>query len=126
VGNTEKGKIMAKKITVHPHACGEHVYNGPRSHDLTGSSPRLWGTLGQALKRCFLLRFIPTPVGNTDLVGPRSGYSPVHPHACGEHIAKKAETPPVTGSSPRLWGTLLAKIKELEAQRFIPTPVGNT
>ena len=30
------------------------------------------------------------------------------------------------GSSPRVWGILLAAVAELEVQRFIPTRVGNT
>ncbi len=77
--------VFNRLITVHPHACGEHVEPG-RSHDAN--------------------RFIPTPVGNTVLsaVGHQAtpGSSPrlwgtlyivtamdptVHPHACGEHLA---------------------------------------
>src|SRR5690606_2761473 len=92
---------------LHPHARGEHH----------GRS-RQWA-------RC--LRFIPTPVGNTDAIAslrsltrassPRPwgtrerskgthGRIALHPHARGEHR-------PVGGAAAPL-------------HRFIPTPVGNT
>ena len=31
----------------------------------------------------------------------------VHPHGCGERMEKEMEDQLITGSSPRLWGTLL-------------------
>ncbi|CAB1083935.1 hypothetical protein D1AOALGA4SA_11469 [Olavius algarvensis Delta 1 endosymbiont] len=72
-------------MPVHPHACGEHI--GP-IHPVqypAGSSPRLWGTPHARGKRGFPKRFIPTPVGNTHLLGMGTQEIPVHPHACGEH-----------------------------------------
>ncbi len=71
-------------------------------------------------------RFIPTPVGNTPNTASAMPVPPVHPHACGEHTRQK--WPPVanSGSSPRLWGTLVPVRTEKQRERFIPTPVGNT
>gem|GEM_PF-5505782 len=45
VGNTIYLLSDFVSLTVHPHACGEHlvIQKCPLSHD--GSSPRMWGTL---------------------------------------------------------------------------------
>ncbi len=71
-------------------------------------------------------RFIPTPVGNTACGSSAPSGSPVHPHACGEHIKLIEIRKKESGSSPRLWGTPSAPWPVTAAQRFIPTPVGNT
>ena len=55
----------------------------------------------------------------------RNRYTPVHPHACGEHTPCATAHSRMIGSSPRLWGTCLATVVVEDAQRFIPTPVGN-
>ena len=51
---------------------------------------------------------------------------PVHPHARGEHGGKNPSSPASGGSSPRPWGTRDKRCQVKWAQRFIPTPVGNT
>ena len=50
----------------------------------------------------------------------------VHPHACGEHRGTFATNDPKGGSSPRLWGTHWHRPHNVDNERFIPTPVGNT
>jgi len=110
--------------SVHPHACGEHTGKRIIIPTCIGSSPRLWGTQdGSVLKRD-VLRFIPTPVGNTyDFT---SKNKTVHPHACGEHSIFKLVFLCPFGSSPRLWGTPWVAGIPWTPGRFIPTPVGNT
>ena len=49
----------------------------------------------------------------------------VHPHARGERLCIVFQILTDRGSSPRTWGTLQRKVQELQAQRFIPTHVGN-
>ena len=94
---------------------------------MAGSPPRLWGILSPGQRFIPILRFTPTPVGNTShslitfpvLYGspPRlwgirpahrqkSSAGSVHPHACGEYGQRSA-----AGQSEG---------------RFTPTPVGNT
>ena len=51
---------------------------------LTGSSPRMWGTLIYKIKVDILNRFIPTHVGNSCLERSGRMLFSVHPHACGE------------------------------------------
>ena len=52
-----------------------------------------------------MLRFIPTPVGNTRSSASTSGWPAVHPHARGEHPPLTAKDKAWAGSSPRPWGT---------------------
>src|SRR5438874_2573759 len=65
--------------TVHPHACGEHSPTFGRTRRLTGSPPRMWGTLGRRRKLLVAVRFTPTHVGNTARTRPRTTPPPVHP-----------------------------------------------
>ena len=85
VGNTAVLTESGGAVTVHPHACGEHGH--PQGHRILfhGSSPRLWGTHQLLRWQDSPLRFIPTPVGNTDRQLVSIVKATVHPHACGEH-----------------------------------------
>ena len=126
VGNTPPHRQDLPGLPVHPHACGEHNVRRGMDDDSTGSSPRLWGTPLLLVSTTSQSRFIPTPVGNTCRTRHMPTQRAVHPHACGEHQGKQSGTIHGRGSSPRLWGTHhRGGIPEL-AQRFIPTPVGNT
>ena len=65
---------------VHPHLRGEHSCN------VAGSSPRLWGTFSADKKRrSEIAGSSPRLWGTYFARLPCSLYSPVHPHACGEH-----------------------------------------
>ena len=67
VGNTSCVIPKDARVSVHPHACGEHFTIPILCCHLRGSSPRMWGTpfLDRRLKT--LHRFIPTHVGNTTI-----------------------------------------------------------
>ncbi len=126
VGNTEVRPAPCRLSAVHPHARGEH---GPAHAFIAmrgGSSPRPWGTLVEGLHDGAQHRFIPTPVGNTSRAIWRRHPMPVHPHARGEHSMNAVSSGRKGGSSPRPWGTPDQPAYGLRAQRFIPTPVGNT
>ncbi len=125
VGNITLARCRQGIWPVHPHACGEHLLSHAECLGVCGSSPRLWGTCRRFYLARVVRRFIPTPVGN--IPGPpRSPLrSPVHPHACGEHLPLDFGRPTRPGSSPRLWGTLRHQGLFDPDRRFIPTPVGN-
>ena len=72
------------------------------------------------------MRFIPTPVGNTEDFYICNSRKPVHPHACGEYRNRHGVCGKEVGSSPRLWGIQLYVARIPYEGRFIPTPVGNT
>jgi hypothetical protein len=87
VGNTAHATRAARRLSVHPHACGEHRAAIACPRISVGSSPRMWGTPycydGNVADR----RFIPTHVGNTLAGATGNTDSTVHPHACGEHTS---------------------------------------
>ncbi len=85
VGNTSRSAGDAGRPPVHPHACGEHTYDG--RHIVAG------------------VRFIPTHVGNTIFARSSGLHQTVHPHACGEHGIGALADSLNYGSSPRMWGT---------------------
>ena len=126
VGNTCKDERCKPPKAVHPHGCGEHhnEFNEARPDD--GSSPRVWGTHKYTFTLKHKLRFIPTGVGNTQIVDAIAGKPTVHPHGCGEHACSIIITGCMGGSSPRVWGTHVGAPEDSVLRRFIPTGVGNT
>ena len=94
VGNTIKNSRVKQYRAVHPHACGEHTVSHHRCPFGSGSSPRLWGTHAGFNTPAFPIRFIPTPVGNTQYSVTLKGLTPVHPHAWGEHVPSMPSTVP--------------------------------
>ena len=49
-----------------------------------------------------------------------------HPHACGDKSITVADIVPYTGSSPRVWGQVVAKTVIKDQYRIIPTRVGTS
>ena len=90
-----------------------------------GSSPRMWGTHRFTRGNVENGRFIPTDVGNAQSQAQRKNTDTVHPHGCGERNTTTTANGIKTGSSPRMWGTLLTSCYCFNDSRFIPTDVGN-
>jgi len=86
----------------------------------------MWGTLLYTPGGEEVDRFIPTHVGNTPAPCSHWERCPVHPHACGEHLAVLFFSLLAAGSSPRMWGTQHLDVFIRISVRFIPTHVGNT
>ena len=126
VGNTLHRGADVSKPPVHPHARGEHNIGLYNVYITDGSSPRTWGTLPATGVGVDLGRFIPTHVGNTSESSYRKSCFSVHPHARGEHPCSQPRLFTTSGSSPRTWGTQQPDVADVEADRFIPTHVGNT
>ncbi len=126
VGNTAAAPACRRSPSVHPHARGEHQKLPLQLESRHGSSPRPWGTLKTSHLCRWYRRFIPTPVGNTRWCRTGPARRSVHPHARGEHDLALQRLDLPGGSSPRPWGTPRGAAREQHADRFIPTPVGNT
>ena len=104
-GNARSGGYCSSGWPVHPRACGERSVATAIADGISGSSPRLRGTRCHRRRSRRSERFIPAPAGNA-IVNPVSHPSePVHPRACGERAASRAQSTHVAGSSPRLRGT---------------------
>ena len=146
-GTLPAGPPAAVAAPVHPHACGEHNRDIRDPETGNGSSPRMWGTHFDILSHLLSLRFIPTHVGNTDVMRPNFcefrfipthvgntirfcavcfGFS-VHPHACGGTLRIDPETYQMERFIPtHVGGTLQPRQSTHRYSRFIPTHVGNT
>ena len=111
---------------VHPHACGELCQDLMIKVICHGSSPRLWGTHLQQTTEELLIWFIPTLVGNSEMLTWKTMRKTVHPHACGELPYYVVVIASGSGSSPRLWGTRNEISFDKFIKRFIPTLVGNS
>jgi len=125
-GNTRCRSSICSAHTVHPRACGEHLFQKEPAFCLLGSSPRLRGTLLRKEGGQVEIRFIPAPAGNTLHRGDSLSAFTVHPRACGEHFVDADRADVEDGSSPRLRGTHCYSDPLLAVLRFIPAPAGNT
>ena len=126
VGNTSSTTVRNWRAAVHPHERGEHPHAVPIQLAVGGSSPRAWGTRDQHRVTLAGPRFIPTSVGNTVRTAPSGALRTVHPHERGEHAVNLGVMRHSIGSSPRAWGTRVLQKLRNDADRFIPTSVGNT
>ena len=124
-GNSLHWPSRKTLISVHPRACGEQVLSFGGESLLSGSSPRLRGTVPAIHHRRHHGRFIPAPAGNSDVAVTHLITVTVHPRACGEQRVTQDLGPLKIGSSPRLRGTDLFIRTWLLSVRFIPAPAGN-
>ena len=125
-GNTEVAASGFACDAVHPRVCGEHEVLTPEVGRVTGSSPRVRGTLSR-LRRCGQrTRFIPACAGNTRARGVCVASTSVHPRVCGEHNTSKYSFHFYSGSSPRVRGTRRLILLRPLRFRFIPACAGNT
>ena len=93
---------------------------------VSGSSPRVRGTLSMAAGPGTHHRFIPACAGNTDNRRFGSRTLTVHPRVCGEHLKRCSSVMTWSGSSPRVRGTRSDDQVFVERARFIPACAGNT
>ena len=126
VGSTETTPPANQASAAHPHVCGEHSSPVAWGAYFLGSSPRVWGALNCVVDAVQAGRLIPTCVGSTPQHPTTAAHAPAHPHVCGEHRIRYRRCPPTGGSSPRVWGALLAWLAGEEWVRLIPTCVGST
>ncbi len=105
---------------------GELVFSVDFPRDISGSSPRAWGTQKARSILRWKNRFIPTCMGNSPALLLISMPGPVHPHVHGELPRPRAGVSAGGGSSPRAWGTPPPGPDDMHLDRFIPTCMGNS
>ena len=110
---------------VHPRGCGERRVQVIEFLLRVGSSPRVRGTPRARQLFAWPVRFIPAGAGNAILAKDGKHTIPVHPRGCGERSFQAPYTPSNAGSSPRVRGTLTAKLVDRWQARFIPAGAGN-
>ncbi len=126
VGITTGCPFTFARLTVHPHARGDHRMGSTSKKALPGSPPRAWGSLSSLRDVLMRQRFTPTRVGITVVAVPHESPGTVHPHARGDHALP--EIIPLTrpGSPPRAWGSHRPSHVQAAWPRFTPTRVGIT
>src|SRR5690606_16925926 len=106
VGLTTGAALYHPGTPVHPHVRGAHVVRHGRAAE-TGRS-------------------IPTCVGLTLRASRASPSRAVHPHVRGAHWLRARGSRTVGGPSPRAWGSLARRARQVAKHRSIPTCVGLT
>ena len=125
-GNTERSGSVEILNGDHPRACGEHLRCFLSTIVGEGSSPRMRGTPRLLYPRHHGHGIIPAHAGNTPWVGTTIDDAEDHPRACGEHPFRSSRIEFLTGSSPRMRGTLLDLQDLAGHSRIIPAHAGNT
>ena len=125
-GNTVGGFSRDRMQGDHPRVCGEHYHCIMPSVIGSGSSPRVRGTRAQGSPEGSQAGIIPACAGNT--LNPLDGdfLNGDHPRVCGEHVRVTAPDMASTGSSPRVRGTRVYKVRQLLVFGIIPACAGNT
>ena len=125
-GNTWHSGQMPIRRRDHPRVCGEHRMRGCWTRPISGSSPRMRGTLRTCGSSTATPRIIPAYAGNTC---PRPSWRPSngdHPRVCGEHWINARRNVKIMGSSPRMRGTRGLAVYPIRPGRIIPAYAGNT
>ena len=105
-GNSSGQDPSAWRLAVHPRVCGEQLISWCNALAADGSSPRVRGTGEEERPDAENERFIPACAGNRvrDFIE-REGM-PVHPRVCGEQRRASKSIICLSGSSPRVRGTV--------------------
>ena len=125
-GNTFRRLVSMILNRDHPRVCGEHVANTSRGIFRSGSSPRMRGTHVRGGCDETFSGIIPAYAGNTGAQHLSFPFDRDHPRVCGEHFTIRFVTTAVTGSSPRMRGTLRFGLQRGQVRGIIPAYAGNT
>ena len=124
-GNRALTVMNRQQSAVHPRVCGEQNPCLPGCHGITGSSPRVRGTVIETCGSRPAGRFIPACAGNSRFPRKAPRTRSVHPRVCGEQNRRCVPDGRAVGSSPRVRGTEFAAKIRYRDKRFIPACAGN-
>ncbi len=110
----------------HPRGCGAHSRVKRPTTIAWGSSPRVRGSLLDAVGRLVRLRIIPAGAGLTEIHHRESRASGDHPRGCGAHLSALYCGTIGEGSSPRVRGSPQCESVESATNGIIPAGAGLT
>ena len=125
-GNTFIVGLVRFMAWDHPRVCGEHATSILAARFEWGSSPRMRGTLSSRGDEHPLAGIIPAYAGNTTERSSRATATRDHPRVCGEHSTSSKPPDVMSGSSPRMRGTLIHFRLATHGAGIIPAYAGNT
>ena len=113
-------------IRDHPRGCGAHEGEMPIAPAISGSSPRVRGSLCQSRHRSDSAGIIPagaglTTAGSTNVTKDRD-----HPRGCGAHFHSLPGVSYDQGSSPRVRGSPDDTVRTVSRDGIIPAGAGLT
>ena len=125
-GSTRRSSTTSTTCWDHPRVCGEHDGLDPDDKEDGGSSPRMRGAPGDALRTNVGQGIIPAYAGSTHDYARAMQLHKDHPRVCGEHIRNQQDLGDGEGSSPRMRGALDGNRNVLLARGIIPAYAGST
>ena len=125
-GNSRLVAASRAPETVHPRVCGETAMLVNLLVEKTPVHPRVCGEQLRTDSRSDASRrFIPACAGNRQTALAAIRASAVHPRVCGEQVRGRDCDCPLSGSSPRVRGTVVRERPPVRLKRFIPACAGN-
>ena len=109
-----------------PRIRGEHRSTAGTTASRRGSSPHTRGAPGWRLALVLGVGIIPAYAGSTRPTKSSRSAPMDHPRIRGEHAARRAESSPLTGSSPHTRGARSEVLEAVAAARIIPAYAGST
>ena len=122
--NAESGEIS--EVGDHPHAYGDKKLFPKLVKKVLGSSPRVWGQEKAPPVDEGDMRIIPTRMGTSMLISGKASLTEDHPHAYGDKFSPNFHKTITQGSSPRVWGQVVAIRHSRESTGIIPTRMGTS
>ncbi len=110
----------------HPRACGAHLMSNKQKKVVKGSSPRMRGSLTVVVAAAYDEGIIPAHAGLTKSATSFCVIPRDHPRACGAHRNWGGARCRVSGSSPRMRGSLFGLPVSCITLGIIPAHAGLT
>ncbi len=110
----------------HPRVCGEQNGIVDTTNSVTGSSPRMRGADHDTVVDRLVAGIIPAYAGSSFWYRASSCIAWDHPRVCGEQDGLPQITPTLLGSSPRMRGAELRRLKTLSDLGIIPAYAGSS
>ncbi len=124
-GNASSKSRRQLKPPVQPRVCGERSVCRSEPATVSGSAPRVRGTLDNARPIVPDRRFSPACAGNAHAARLRRSHRAVQPRVCGERSPGCVLPSSCAGSAPRVRGTRLRRRPGQVLERFSPACAGN-
>src|SRR5690606_16429037 len=123
---TPRHGCTARRVTVHPRACGGDSSTSTRRQQGYGPSPRVRGRRHPVVHIRDHTRSIPARAGETVRVAHNENYGEVHPRACGGDRGDDQGHRSGAGPSPRVRGRRVLIYYGVKYTRSIPARAGET
>ena len=125
-GNRRLSLSSLASLADHPRGCGEQTRMQQPSQEQTGSPPRMRGTEHCIMLCVSVFRITPADAGNRRSCCDMPALNQDHPRGCGEQVLASGRTACVSGSPPRMRGTVSGMDDDEKMSRITPADAGNS